>query len=437
MNVSIRKTVVNYAIILLGLLIATLVLSSCEDQCETMRVYTYYEPVYQTTQQVRDAFEVTVPQEMETSGKIYIYGRYLLINEPGLGIHIFDNLDPSDPVSKSFINIPGNFDMAVKSNVLYADSYIDLLAIDISDIDNINILNRLENAFPLYNTQFGYTADAGQIITDWVEVEDIEISDNCSSVGGGGGFFPIFALEDGVAFDRTNSTASSSPGAGVQGVGGSMARFTIYQDYLYAVDLYNLNVFDITNTVLPSKENEIQIGWDIETIFPYEDKLFIGSSSGMHIFENENPIEPTFISTFAHARACDPVVVNGDYAYVTLRDGTQCDGFANQLDVVDISNIYNPVLVKTYPMQNPHGLGIDGTTLFLCEGQFGLKVFDITDVEDIDNNQIAHFTDMHAFDVIPYNEVLILIGEDGLAQYSYSNLEDITLLSTITTNSGN
>ena len=35
-----------------------------------------------------------------------------------------DVSDPADPQNIAFITIPGNVDIAIKENVLYADSYI-------------------------------------------------------------------------------------------------------------------------------------------------------------------------------------------------------------------------------------------------------------------------------------------------------------------------
>ena len=87
-------------------------------------------------------------------------------------------------------------------------------------------------------------------------------------------------------------------------------------------------------------------------------------------------------------------------------------------------------------MNNPYGLGIDGNTLFLCEGEFGLKVFDIEDINSISDNELAHFPDIHAFDVIPYQKVLLMIGEDGFYQYDYSDVQDIKLLSHIVVTGG-
>jgi hypothetical protein len=143
------------------------------------------------------------------------------------------------------------------------------------------------------------------------------------------------------------------------------------------------------------------------------------------------------MSTFEHVTSCDPVVVNDDYAFVTLRSGTVCQGFTNQLDVIDISNLNNPYLVKSYPMTNPHGLGLDGDALFICEGDWGLKIFNASDINTIADNLIKHYTDMHSYDVIPYNDNLIMIGMDGLYQYDYSSLENIQLLSHLPINNEN
>ena len=54
-----------------------------------------------------------------------------------------------------------------------------------------------------------------------------------------------------------------------------------------------------------------------------------------------------------------------------------------------------------------------------------------SDVYEITSNQLAHYQDIHAFDVIPFNNLLLTIGENGFYQYNYSDLQNIELLSTI------
>jgi len=420
--------------IFIFLLISTFAIQSCTDDCDSQLFYTYYEPQYLTTAEIRNSFEFRAPEELSIPGKIYMFDNHIFINEVGKGIHIVDNSDKRNPKKVGFVNIPGNFDMAVKGNILYADSYIDLIAIDISDLNNIHIVKRLEGVFDeLYYYDF-MEDDSGleSLVVGYNEIDTVWYDDpECDAVMPsflrfeGGGIMLGGAMSD-AAFQNS---AVQPPSASASGIGGSMARFTIVNDLMYTVSIHNLKVFDITVISDPIAGNEVDIGWDIETIFPYNNNLFIGARNGMHIFDISEPTLPQFMSTYEHIRSCDPVVVNDTIAFVTLRSGTECEGFSNQLEVIDIKNLYNPQLLKIYPMSNPHGLGLDGDALFICEADYGLKVFNASEIYKIDQNLIKHYTDIHAFDVIPFNNTLMMIGEDGLYQFDYTSLEDIQYLS--------
>ncbi|MCC6722951.1 MAG: hypothetical protein IT258_00475, partial [Saprospiraceae bacterium] len=199
-------------------------------------------------------------------------------------------------------------------------------------------------------------------------------------------------------------------------------------------DQNSLNVFSITDPATASLVSILNLGWGIETIFPYQNTLFIGSNSGMFIFDNSNPALPKQLSVFAHVTACDPVFVKDNYAYVTLRSGNECQGFSNQLDLIDITNFASPTLVKSFAMQNPHGLSIAGDNLFLCEGEFGLKTFSIADPLHLDEHLLDRETNLNAIDAISLNEqskLLMVIGEDGLYQYNFDDPSDLKLLSKI------
>jgi hypothetical protein len=159
--------------------------------------------------------------------------------------------------------------------------------------------------------------------------------------------------------------------------------------------------------------------------------LFIGSMSAMFIYENSNPLQPTQLGIFQHARACDPVYVDDNYAYVTLRDGTECQNFSNQLDVVDISDPKSPRLLKTYPMHHPIGLSKAGDHLFICEDDQGLKIFDAADWKTIDENLKDHQGGFQAYDIIAFEseKLAIVIGKDGLYQFDFSDPTDLKQLS--------
>ena len=401
---------------------------ACEDKYELEQKYTYYEPVYTTLAEVRASVKVEPPKEITEAGKIYIKDNWLFVNEVGKGIHVIDNTDAKNPVAKSFITIPGNYDLAIKGNILYADSYIDLLAIDISNKSSIKITKRLEAIFFIYN-KMGMGVDPRKgIVTDWKLKESITVSSSKGYIAQPWGGF---MFDRGVAFTQSvNVGAAIAPGnPATTGIGGSMARFTIEGDYLYMLDGGNVHSVSIESLADPVAKSSNYIAWDIETIFPYKGNLFFGAQSGMYIFDLTDPQKPSQISRYSHVRSCDPVVVEGDLAYVTLRSGTTCQGFTNQLEVIDIKDLKNPVLLKIYPMTNPHGLGIDNKKLFICDGDDGLKIYDATDHLNITANQLAHYKNINTYDVIPFQNVAIMTGKDGIYQFDYSDPQNIKLLS--------
>jgi len=216
---------------------------------------------------------------------------------------------------------------------------------------------------------------------------------------------------------KSDSESNSS------GKGGSLARFALVGDVLYTVDEYNLNVFSIEDPANPLFIKKISLGIGIETIFSHNSELFVGSNDGMYIYDIEVPLAPAQLSKYEHVVSCDPVVVDEQYAYVTLHGGSgRCWRSVNELQILDISDLRRPRLVNRYDMLEPKGLAIENKTLFLCDS--GLKVFDVSDVNKI--KLLKNFK-IKAEDVIYNHGHLYVIGEKGLYQYLYS--DTITLLS--------
>lgn len=408
------------------LLLVPLFLASCQDQRIQTITWVEFEPVYMSEAEFMNSVTVTPPRDLEVPGKIYFYQGYLFVNERNEGIHILDNRDPSNPVNVGFINIPATKDLAVKGELLYADSQKDLLIFDISDLQNPELIERIEDVFyTAANIAPGFTTqqidDSKGVVVDWKEVVREEICEgNCQSHPQWG-----VTLEAGPLFD-TSSNASSESGSG--GVGGSLARFAINGNYLYAVDHTDLITFDI-ETDNTDQVSQSSVGWAIETIFPYNDNLFIGSEQAMYIYQLENPANPQQLSVYWHATACDPIVVEGDYAFVTLRQSERCPQGENRLEVVNVSDLTSPYMVNFYEMKNPHGLGIDDGKLFVSEGEFGLKIMDATNPLDI--KLLRHIEDIKTYDVIPFNNVLMVTGDEGIIQYDYSDINQLVKLSTI------
>lgn len=383
------------------------------------KTYTIYTPVYKDRAEVLANIKSNTPQPIKEKGKIFLYGDYIFLNDLNKGVHVINNSNPSAPVREAFIDIPGNVDIAVKGNTLYADLYTDLLAIDISNPLQSTLKKVVRNVFPERQYSSNFRADTTKVITGWTTKDTtVNVSDEGRMV-----------MWDQVMF---SSPLSANARSSAPGIAGSMARFSIVNDYLYAVNTYMLHVLHIANPENPTNIATSSIGANIETIYPFKDKLFIGSSGGMFIYSIADPAAPVRQGQFTHARACDPVVADDNYAYVTLRAGSFCTGTNNQLDVVNVQNVLAPVLTKTYPMTNPHGLAKDGDLLFICDGKDGLKVFDASNVLSI--RQVKHIKDIETYDAIAWNNHLIVIASDGLYQYSYTAGGDLTPLSKISIN---
>jgi len=208
-----------------------------------------------------------------------------------------------------------------------------------------------------------------------------------------------------------------------------MARFTIVDQRLYTVGQSELSAFNISTTENPSFVNHKDIGWNIETIYPFANKLFIGSQTGMFIYDISSADNPVQVGQFAHIASCDPVITDGQFAYVTLRTGTTCARNANELEILKLDNLTNPSLIKTYAMTNPQGLSKDGSALFVCDGKDGLKIYDANEVNNLHLMSTVKVSE--AYDVIAFNSHALVVGKDGLYQYDYSDLQNVRLLSKI------
>jgi hypothetical protein len=229
---------------------------------------------------------------------------------------------------------------------------------------------------------------------------------------------------------KEGSELSSSDGGNTTGIGGSMAKFTFHKQYLYVVEKQFLQVYDVSVASKPLFLRTIDLNnTAVETIFPYGEYLFFGTQNGMLIYSLSNPSIPSYISTYSHIVSCDPVVVQGNIAYVTLSTGNQCGRGVNQLEMIDISDIYNPQLLKMYNFNNPKGLTIDGTYLYLCDGNAGLKVLDVANIYNA--RVLETFAGIDAFDVIKNGNILTVTGKDGVYQLDCTNPLDLKLISKI------
>ena len=422
------------------LLLITIMFSCQTDKCEQL-VYTFeHEDIYVTQNELRASIEFQDARDLNVPGKIYFYNNLLLINELYEGIHFIDNSDPNNPEKLSFLKIMGNTDFAIKDGKLYANNQLDLLTFDISNLEDIQLEHIAENTFreymndPFYLNSSFFLCSKPVKKVELMNCKDFEAQRNQSAWGQNFGPGNLLARDEDFLVLESSVAFSNDASSGGSGTSGSMASFIIRGDYLYTIDPNKIYTFELSEDNDPVLVNEEYVGWGLETIFAHENELYLGSSNGMYILSVENAAQPQYLSSIGHVGACDPVYVKDNFAYVTLRSGNICDGFTNQLDLIDISSKTSPVLVKTFSMTNPHGLSIASDELYLCDGADGLKVFDISDPESLNRNLIEHHNEKFAFDVIALPELdnlLIMIGAQGLVQYDFSDPSNLKELSTI------
>jgi hypothetical protein len=201
----------------------------------------------------------------------------------------------------------------------------------------------------------------------------------------------------------------------------------LMNNHLYAItEEHTLGIVDISNAGTPIVDSSFFAGFDLETIFPFEGKLFLGSSIGVFMYDVSIPASPVSVGEFTHGRACDPVIADGNYAYVTLHSGTDCGGSANELDVINISNLQNPSLAKTYPLTKPTGLSKDGNLLFVCDST-AVKIYNAANPDAL---QLQKQIIVNApYDIITDNKNAIVVCNGGLYQYDYGNINIVRLLS--------
>ena len=389
--------------------------------------YTYYMPVYESKTQVLQNIKSAAPQPLQNTGKLFLLGNYIFINEINKGVHIIDNSNPASPKNVSFISIPGNIDIAVKNNTLYADLYTDMVTLDISNTANVSLKKVTPAVFPERDYANGFASDSTKYIVDWKKGETTDKRDLQQNE-----LMNPSVLWTSSSQPQINASMSS----GKVGVSGSMARFTIVNNYLYTVGRSDLTSYNISTSINPVRENVKSLGWNIETIYPFKDKLFIGSQTGMSVYSIADPSNPSFLSNFSHACFNDPVIADEQYAYVTLRavaNATPCRGITaaqtNELDIVNVSNIMQPSLVKIYNMVEPKGLSKDGDYLFICDGKAGLKVYNAADVQNL--KLIKTIDSINPFDIICQSGNAIVVADEGIYQFDYSNIQNIKMISKI------
>ena len=230
-----------------------------------------------------------------------------------------------------------------------------------------------------------------------------------------------------IACNKNSGSDNSSSGSSQTGQNGSLSRFVIVNNYLYTISNDALSAYNISNASTPVYKSKVSVGFAIQTIFSYQDKLFIGSNTDMFIYSLANPEAPTKIAAVAYfVRGKDPVVAVDTVAYSTVRN----EFGGGVLNCFNIKNINQPVNVISLPMINPYGLGIKNTSLYVCEADSGIKVFNIANAYAPVLLKTLRFNET-AYDVIITGNILVCYIKSGIAFFDIANAASPVFISSI------
>ena len=245
----------------------------------------------------------------------------------------------------------------------------------------------------------------------------------------------VFLLTISACSLDDNFSSESADGATLSG---SYSTMLTLNNKLYLVSKTKIYTYDATNSKDPILIDTKELGFNIESLLHYNNYLFIGSQSNMYIFSIDDKgipqreSETQYFSNDNDVCNSDPIIVRNDIAYVTLATETTVCGRSvavNELRVYDVSDIKSPILINTIEMQNPKGLGLGKTKLFICDKRDGLVIFDISNPNNPTREK--DFQGFETYDLIVKNNILLVVAKDELLQYDITNESDIKLLSTI------
>jgi hypothetical protein len=393
---------------------ALFIFASCSKNKGTITLtYNKATAIYGDIEAIRSTPLSESPKTIEKAGKIFIGENVLLIGEKLKGIHVFDNTNAFAPVNIGFINLPFTEEFYVADNMIYAVSHYDLVKIDISSLSSPTLVHRVEFAFgqPIKNNKnetllgFNFIQTTESFELNSTEARELEKTNY-------------------LYYDYSNqlipqaNVPSSFAGNGTE-IKGTLNKITVHQDYVYVIGNDRIYTFQDSPTIL-TPNSTVQVGMNLETIYPQNNNLFIGTRFSMIVMSISNPSMPTYVSEYNHPTSCDPVLPNGNVAYLTLRTGdfSGCSGDVNSVSVLNISNVSNPIKIDEFALTSPYGMTLINDKLFVGEGANGITIFDATNASSL--VQLTHNSSVKAYDIIKHPtlvDVVLTTGSNGLTQY--------------------
>ncbi len=424
------KTVVRRIITLSLLLSVVVCIQGCRDMIFEKLQYNANVPVYMEFNEFRSAITTDEVRMLQKLGRIKAWNGFLFINEAQQGIHVFDIRNAAAPRQLTFIAIPGNNEFAIHGNSLIADTYIDLVVLDISQADNPRTLQRLEDIFPnmlpLMDVQlpiYGLDFKKG-VVVEWKTKDITEVVDKDSE---GRAEFISFNHSTGPQIGDIEVGISATTFESLSSMGG----FESADDYLYIAHNDKLIVLEAQNPKQLICADKLMMHAHIGSIQRIEDYLFVGSMSEMHVYDIENPKKPYFMAVMPGLAACDQVEIFENHAVALMRTDNNCTASDGYLQTFELVQPFNPNMSDVLPIRAT-AIAKSENALFVGMADGGLNVYKPeTQTGGLTLSEMAAYSEIHVEKLFVEDEILFVVGGGKLSLFEIIENFELQLLSTI------
>ena len=223
-----------------------------------------------------------------------------------------------------------------------------------------------------------------------------------------------------------------------QGQAGSITRFAVYGNFMYALNPNEVSTYSLQNPDKPQLVHTLRTDYGLETIIIYDNTIYLGSRTSLYILGIDDPAAPRILAQTGRfdflLGGCDPVVVKDNYAYSTVKIIENiCGqvGARSALLVYDVSIKTAPINVGLYIMSLPNGLGIKGDYLLVCdEGTNRVEVYDISDPQALQLTPYS-FPVIDPVDLIIKDDKAIVSSKTEFRFFDLSDMSQIRPLGSI------
>ncbi|MGL1901517.1 MAG: hypothetical protein OCC49_05245 [Fibrobacterales bacterium] len=359
-------------------------------------------------------------------GYTLIHGKWKLVNEVNEGIHVYDNTDSQNSIYTTFISIPGNNDFVIKNNILLANSYEVLLAIDFTTPTAVTLLKDIPEILISedYKGEMVVSKERG-LVTEMIEVKTTEVycrnglryaNNNESSYG------REENSSDDYYYAMSNNSMTSESTWPYYDTSADVNNFVLGDDYLYVLKQGVLVTIDVEDETSPKylSQNEVN-KWSITSINNSNGVLFLAGDREIQLVDISKPSNPRIRDPLIGITRCDEIIAVEDYIYAGRTRNKNCDNRENSLLIVNISDKSEPVIEEVYSMGGPSDIEIVDGYLYVCDGRAGFKIYA---VEGAELDLIAQIDSIVVETVSIAGLVATLSGEGGVYTYDLSDVNN-------------